>query len=320
MITSGNHKIQKYQEGEKMTLGEKLAYLRRKNNYTQEQLAGMLEVSRQSISKWESNLAYPETKQLIRLGKLYECSMDYLLRDEIESEQEVFFYKRKKQEGENSNREERCRDEGDRTESTGNADNLENASLFEDGIFYRPYGCFRIRERKSTKTICGMPLWHIGKHARGFIAVGMDARGVIAVGLASQGIFSLGFSSVGLLSLGVASVGALSFGALSLGVIALGSAAVGVVAVGAVSVGMLATGGLAVGDFAIGGKAIGEYLAIGDYAQGMIAVGGTEAFGSLFEKIGEVTTQEIAEMQKLLDANVPSWLNWAKEIALKCLK
>ena len=59
-----------------MTLGDKLARLRKENNFTQEQLAELLGVSRQAISKWESNSAYPETEKLIRLGKLYFCSMD----------------------------------------------------------------------------------------------------------------------------------------------------------------------------------------------------------------------------------------------------
>ena len=42
-----------------MTLGDKLAKLRKENNYTQEQLAEILEVSRQTISKWESDTTYP---------------------------------------------------------------------------------------------------------------------------------------------------------------------------------------------------------------------------------------------------------------------
>ena len=66
-----------------MTLGEKLSKLRKEYNYTQEQLAEILGVSRQSISKWESDIAYPETEKLIELGKLFECSMDYLLKDDI---------------------------------------------------------------------------------------------------------------------------------------------------------------------------------------------------------------------------------------------
>ena len=66
-----------------MTLGEKLSKLRKEYNYTQEQLADILGVSRQSISKWESDIAYPETDKLIELGKLFDCSMDYLLKEEI---------------------------------------------------------------------------------------------------------------------------------------------------------------------------------------------------------------------------------------------
>lgn len=66
-----------------MTFGEKLSKLRKESNYTQEQLADVLGVSRQSISKWESDLAYPETDKLIKIGKLFACSMDYLLDEEI---------------------------------------------------------------------------------------------------------------------------------------------------------------------------------------------------------------------------------------------
>ena len=66
-----------------MTLGEKIARQRKELNYTQEQLADILGVSRQSISKWDSDIAYPETDKLIELGKLFDCSMDYLLKEEV---------------------------------------------------------------------------------------------------------------------------------------------------------------------------------------------------------------------------------------------
>ncbi len=66
-----------------MTLGEKIAKQRKELNYTQEQLADVLGVSRQSISKWESDIAYPETDKLIELGKLFDCSMDYLLKEDV---------------------------------------------------------------------------------------------------------------------------------------------------------------------------------------------------------------------------------------------
>ena len=64
-----------------MTLGEKLSKLRKENNYTQEQLADVLGVSRQAISKWESNITYPETDKLIRISELFHCSLDYLLKE-----------------------------------------------------------------------------------------------------------------------------------------------------------------------------------------------------------------------------------------------
>ena len=66
-----------------MTLGEKITKQRKELNYTQEQLSNILGVSRQSISKWESDIAYPETDKLIELGKLFDCSMDYLLKEEV---------------------------------------------------------------------------------------------------------------------------------------------------------------------------------------------------------------------------------------------
>lgn len=67
-----------------MTIGEKLQKLRKDSNYTQEELADIMSVSRQSISKWESDVAFPETEKLITLSKLYQCSIDYLLNEESE--------------------------------------------------------------------------------------------------------------------------------------------------------------------------------------------------------------------------------------------
>lgn len=67
-----------------MTTGEKLALLRKKKGITQEALSDILKVSRQSVSRWEMDIAFPETDKLIRLSKLYGCSIDYLLNDNIQ--------------------------------------------------------------------------------------------------------------------------------------------------------------------------------------------------------------------------------------------
>ena len=69
-----------------MSTGEKLSKLRKENGYTQEALAEIIGVSRQSISKWESDGAFPETEKLIQLSRLYKCSIDYLLKDDISEE------------------------------------------------------------------------------------------------------------------------------------------------------------------------------------------------------------------------------------------
>ena len=64
-----------------MSMGSKLAQARRKNNLTQEQLAEQLGVTRQAVSRWESDTAYPETDKIVRLSQLLGVSCDWLLRD-----------------------------------------------------------------------------------------------------------------------------------------------------------------------------------------------------------------------------------------------
>lgn len=255
-----------------MTLGDKLSKLRKENNYTQEQLASILGVSRQAISKWESNLTYPETEKLIRMSELYNCSLDYLLKNTEETDS--------KQQSE--------------TEYT----------------FFKK----RFRESKSEKTIWGMPLWHIGKNARGFVALGLNARGVIAVGLKARGIVSLGMLSIGVLSLGMLSLGLIAIGMLALGGLSVGCFSLGIFAIGAISLGIISLGAIAMGDFSVGALSVGKYFALGDNARAMIAIGDTEAAGSVFQKIGELSSQDITAIKQSLDTVVPSYFSWAKEI------
>ena len=66
-----------------MTFGENLQFLRKRANMTQEDLAEKMEVSRQSVSKWESNSSYPETEAILRLCDLFHCDMDTLLRGDV---------------------------------------------------------------------------------------------------------------------------------------------------------------------------------------------------------------------------------------------
>lgn len=66
-----------------MKLSEKITELRKMNGMTQEELASVCNVSRQSILKWEADIALPETDKLLLLGNLFHISMDVLLKDEL---------------------------------------------------------------------------------------------------------------------------------------------------------------------------------------------------------------------------------------------
>lgn len=65
-----------------MSFGEKLRNVRKQRNVTQEELADALGVSRQAISKWESDSGYPETEKLMAISKTLNISIDYLLNDD----------------------------------------------------------------------------------------------------------------------------------------------------------------------------------------------------------------------------------------------
>ena len=67
-----------------MIFADKLIENRKKNGWSQEDLAYKLGVSRQSVSKWESAQAIPDMKKILQMADLFQVSTDYLLRDEIE--------------------------------------------------------------------------------------------------------------------------------------------------------------------------------------------------------------------------------------------
>ena len=71
-----------------MTFGEKLQLLRKQKGISQEQLASLLTVSRQGISKWELGNSLPNTENVIMLSELFDVSTDYLLKDHVENTEE----------------------------------------------------------------------------------------------------------------------------------------------------------------------------------------------------------------------------------------
>jgi len=74
-----------------MSFGRNLQYLRQLSvGMTQEALAERLSVSRQTISKWETDMASPEMDRALELCKVFNCSLDNLFRDEMDRHSGAF--------------------------------------------------------------------------------------------------------------------------------------------------------------------------------------------------------------------------------------
>lgn len=70
-----------------MDLGKKIFELRKSKNLSQEDVAGKLNVTRQTVSKWETNQSTPDFDKIVPLCNLYGISTDELLKDEVKTEQ-----------------------------------------------------------------------------------------------------------------------------------------------------------------------------------------------------------------------------------------
>ena len=72
-----------------MKFEEKLMTLRKKSGMSQEELADRLGVSRQAISRWELGTTLPDAPNLLKVSDLFGVSIDYLLRDGYESDEDL---------------------------------------------------------------------------------------------------------------------------------------------------------------------------------------------------------------------------------------
>lgn len=289
-----------------MTTGEKITEERKKLGLTQQQFADELGVTRQAVSRWESDLAFPETDTLIKMSKAFGCSIDYLLKYDSEKTENG----RTQDEGGAQKYEE------DRTD--GQRQNGRRTFGFDLTKWHYEY--------KSEKTVMGMPLVHVniglGRVAKGFFSVGLISSGIFSVGLLSAGVVSLGILSLGLIALGILCLGGVSLGSIALGLIALGGVALGVIALGGVSVGCFSLGGCAIGLFSVGGYSNGRYVAVGDYAVGQIAFGKTTVIGGSLSVSPQTFTEQKEEAWRLMDKLPPFWggfVRLCKEYAQKMM-
>ena len=74
-----------------MTLAEKLAMLRKRQGWSQEEFAGRLDISRQSVSKWESGTSVPDLDKLVKISDIFGVTIDYLIKEDSEEEEPTLF-------------------------------------------------------------------------------------------------------------------------------------------------------------------------------------------------------------------------------------
>lgn len=205
-----------------MEFCDRLATLRKTKGWSQENLADYLDVSRQSVSKWESGSSMPDLAKLIVLADLFSVSLDELVRGMpipvttsftpvIPTSHLHYEYKSK----------------------------LRILGLPLVHVHFRRFA--------------GPP-----KVARGIIAVGDIAVGLVSVGALSLGVLSIGAIAAGAgLAMGGIALGGHALGGIAIGVYAFGGLAIGMWAAGGGAfASKVALGGLAVGPVAIGGEAI----------------------------------------------------------------
>ncbi|MBD5457426.1 MAG: helix-turn-helix domain-containing protein [Lachnospiraceae bacterium] len=219
-----------------MTLGEKIYRLRSEKGLSQEAFGNMLGVSRQSVSKWETDQSLPELEKIVAISELFGVSTDYLLKE--------------------------------------NAERPETPVTETEGVrSKRPH--YEYISKKTVRGIplvhvnFGLGLYR----AKGIFAIGNIACGVFALGFVSAGIISIGLLTFGLLAFGTIAVGLVSAGTLAVGCVAFGAFTFGIFCMGALNFGQFCFGALsygkqvAIGDEAHGKIALGFSRAAGELYQ-----------------------------------------------------
>ncbi len=278
-----------------MTTGEKIAFHRKKLGMTQQQFADSLGVSRQAVSRWEGDLAFPETETLLKMSDMFGCTVDYLLRYNGDDGAE------QADSTEQANGATQAADGGNTQSAYSDGDpHSAQATQPERGKFVIDLNKLHF-EYKSKTTLFGVPLVHINI---GLFAV---AKGIIAIGPVAVGFLSIGVFGIGLLALSCFALGGFALGAIAMGLLSFGGVSIGLIAMGGVAIGLYSFGGCSIGLFAVGGYANGHFVAVGDYAVGDIAFGETTAIGY---KIS-VTSENYSELRdsafSQIDALPPFW-------------
>lgn len=186
--------------------------LRKSYGYSQEELAYKLDVSRQSVSKWESGQSIPDLERLIEIAKIFDITLDELVHGE-----DVHAIS---------------------TDATLLKEDIR--TVIRETLGY---------EYKSKIKIGNIPLIHVNlgrgvRVAKGIIAIGNIAMGIFAFGGLSLGVLSIAGFSLGLLAFGGLAAGGIAIGGVAIGYLAIGGFAIAK----EIAMGGMAHGNIAIGD------------------------------------------------------------------------
>jgi len=250
-----------------MNFCEKLQTMRKEKGLSQEALAEMLNVSRQSVSKWESGQSYPEMEKLITLSEIFGVTIDSLIKN------------------------------GELQEDKQNT--ISQPYWTTRGNFYE----YKSKRMMFGLPMIHINIGLGARKAKGIIAIGNISTGIVSIGIIARGILSIGILSLGIIGLGTLALAILALGSITIGVFSIGGIALGIFSLGAIAIGMFSTGGLAVAShIAIGGQAYGHIAVGSEHAEGtrvFLDSGITNNFSTISgTKVREAIREEFPRMRE----------------------
>lgn len=252
-----------------MEFRERLYQLRRQAGLSQEELANVLDLSRQAVQKWESGASRPDMDNLVALAEYFHVTLDYLV----------------------------CG-----TEPAPGPGPVQPAPVCCPQWYHYEYKSSRTLFGLPLVHI------NVGRGlhwARGIVAIGNVATGLVALGGFSAGLCAVGGISAGLLSLAGIALGGAAAGGVALGAAAFGACAIGLLSVGVCAVGQFAAGISAYGNaLAVGMAALSPAVEIGREVSGQ---GALSLSLEVLRKNGATIAQTAAQAAPYLPG-APEWL------------
>ena len=175
-----------------MAFSEKLIELRKAKGWSQEELGDKLNVTRQTLSKWELGQTTPEMDKLIEISKLFDISIDDLVGNK-----------------------------------TGQMQYGAAPFRYEYKSKSKLFGLPLVHINSGVGPYKAKGIIAIGPVAQGFISIGAVSIGLVAIGALSIGLLAIGALALAILAIGGAAIGGLAIGGITVGIFTLGWLAIG---------------------------------------------------------------------------------------------